>query len=36
MQEKIVETKVCKQCNSNYEITDVDMEFLDKLSPIIA
>jgi len=33
MQEKIIETKSCKQCNSNFEITDKDLEFYDKVSP---
>jgi hypothetical protein len=33
MQEKVIETKVCKQCNSNFEITDKDLEFYDKISP---
>jgi len=34
MKEKIIETKVCKQCNTNFEITDKDLEFYDKISPI--
>ncbi len=33
MQEKIVETKNCKHCNSSFEITDKDLEFYDKVSP---
>jgi hypothetical protein len=33
MQEKIVETKICKQCNSSFEITNKDLEFYDKISP---
>jgi len=33
MQEKIVQTKICKQCNSNFDITDKDLEFYDKFSP---
>ncbi len=32
-QEKIVQTKICKHCNSNFEITDKDIEFYDKISP---
>ncbi|MFK7780439.1 MAG: hypothetical protein QM490_04890 [Candidatus Gracilibacteria bacterium] len=32
--EKIVETKICKQCNSSFDITDKDLEFYDKVSPI--
>ena len=34
MQEKIVEIKKCWQCNSDFEITDKDLEFYDKISPI--
>ena len=33
MQEKIVETKNCKQCNISFEITDKDIEFYDNVSP---
>jgi hypothetical protein len=33
MQENIIETKICKQCNSSFEITDKDLEFYDKISP---
>ena len=33
MQEKIVETKICKQCSSKFNITDKDLEFYDKISP---
>jgi hypothetical protein len=33
MQEKIVQTKVCKQCNLSFNITDKDLEFYDKFSP---
>ncbi len=32
--EKIVETKNCKHCNSSFEITDKDLEFYEKLSPV--
>ena len=32
--EKIVEIKICKQCNSRFEITDKDLEFYEKVSPI--
>ncbi len=35
MEEKIVETKVCKQCQSSFDITDKDLEFYDKISPVI-
>ncbi|MFA5917622.1 MAG: hypothetical protein WC850_05315 [Candidatus Gracilibacteria bacterium] len=33
-QKKIVEIKVCKHCNSSFDITDKDLEFYDKISPI--
>ncbi len=29
-----VETKVCKHCNSSFEITDKDLEFYNKVSPV--
>jgi hypothetical protein len=35
-QEKIVETKTCKHCNSSFDITDKDLEFYKKVSPIFA
>ncbi len=35
MQEKIVETKNCKQCNIQFNITDKDLEFYRKISPKI-
>ena len=31
--ESIAETKVCKHCNSKFEITDKDLEFYEKVSP---
>jgi Zn ribbon nucleic-acid-binding protein len=31
--EKIIETKTCKHCNSSFEITDKDLEFYEKVSP---
>jgi hypothetical protein len=34
MQEKIVETKTCEQCSGKFAITDKDLEFYDKISPI--
>jgi hypothetical protein len=34
MQEKVLEIKICKQCNLNFDITDKDFEFYDKISPI--
>jgi len=33
MQEKIIEIKTCKQCNSSFKITDKDIEFYKKVSP---
>ena len=35
MQEKIIQTKICKQCNTSFDITDRDLEFYDKVSPKI-
>ncbi|MDD5770548.1 MAG: hypothetical protein PHE25_06260 [Candidatus Gracilibacteria bacterium] len=32
--EKIVETKICKHCNLSFEITDKDLEFYEKISPV--
>ncbi|MDD3793950.1 MAG: hypothetical protein PHI37_04000 [Candidatus Gracilibacteria bacterium] len=32
--EKIIEVKTCKHCNSSFEITDKDLEFYEKVSPI--
>ena len=32
--EKIVENKICKHCNISFEITDKDLEFYEKISPI--
>ncbi len=34
MQEKTIQTKNCKHCNSNFEITNKDMEFYNKVSPV--
>ncbi|MDD5770159.1 MAG: hypothetical protein PHE25_04260 [Candidatus Gracilibacteria bacterium] len=31
--EKIVEIKTCRHCNSSFEITDKDLEFYEKISP---
>ncbi|MDD3302343.1 MAG: hypothetical protein PHN31_02225 [Candidatus Gracilibacteria bacterium] len=31
--EKIVETKNCRQCQTTFEITDKDLEFYEKVSP---
>jgi len=32
--EKIVEIKQCKHCNVNFDITDKDLEFYEKVSPV--
>jgi len=32
--EMIIETKTCKHCFANFEITDKDVEFYEKISPI--
>jgi len=33
-EEKIVETKICKHCSCQFDITDKDLEFYEKVSPI--
>jgi hypothetical protein len=33
MQEKIIQTKICKKCKSSFDITDKDLELYDKISP---
>ncbi len=35
MVENTVETKTCKSCNLKFQITDKDLEFYDKVSPVI-
>ena len=35
MQEKVIELKQCKHCDTSFEITDKDLEFYSKVSPII-
>ncbi|HRI36436.1 MAG TPA: zinc-ribbon domain containing protein [bacterium] len=32
--ESVVETKSCKVCSANFVITDKDLEFYDKVSPV--
>jgi|GEM_PF-518541 len=32
--EKIVETKICKHCSTTFDITNKDLEFYEKISPI--
>jgi len=34
--EKIVETKSCQKCQTSFSITDKDLEFYDKVSPVFA
>ena len=34
IEEKIVETKSCHHCSTRFDITDKDMEFLEKISPV--
>jgi hypothetical protein len=35
VQENIAETKNCKVCNAGFEITSKDLEFYEKISPVI-
>ncbi|NUJ98067.1 hypothetical protein HGA92_04755 [Candidatus Gracilibacteria bacterium] len=32
--EKIVETRICKHCGASFDITDKDLEFYEKVSPV--
>ena len=32
--EKIIQTKACKHCDKSFDITDRDMEFYEKVSPV--
>jgi len=32
--EKIIVNKTCKNCEASFEITDKDLEFYEKISPI--
>ncbi len=34
--ETLVETKTCKHCGVDFPITDQDLEFYDKISPVFA
>jgi hypothetical protein len=34
--EKIVETKTCRHCGANFYITDKDLEFYEKVSPVFS
>ena len=33
--EQVIENKSCKQCQISFEITDRDLEFYEKVSPVI-
>jgi hypothetical protein len=33
-QEKVVESKTCRFCSTRFDITDKDLEFYDKISPV--
>jgi hypothetical protein len=32
--EKIIETKICKHCGVAFDITDKELEFYEKISPV--
>jgi len=32
--ESIVEEKTCRQCTTSFHVTDKDLEFYDKISPV--
>lgn len=34
--ENIIQSKICKHCQNPFTITDKDLEFYDKISPVIA
>ncbi len=34
MQEKVIESKKCKQCNISFNISNKDLEFYEKISPV--
>jgi|GEM_PF-1245715 len=34
--EKIMETKICKHCSNEFDITDKDLEFYEKVSPVFS
>ena len=36
MDEKVIETKKCKHCQSSFAITDKDIHFYDMMSPTFA
>ncbi len=34
--EKVIETKICKYCSNKFDITDKDLEFYEKVSPVFS
>ncbi len=32
--EKVIETKICRYCDASFDITDKDLEFYEKVSPV--
>jgi hypothetical protein len=34
MNEKIIETKTCRFCSTKFDITNKDLEFYEKVSPV--
>jgi hypothetical protein len=34
--EKIIETKTCRHCGTSFDITDKDLEFYEKVSPVFS
>lgn len=34
--EKLVETKICRHCSASFPITDKDLEFYSRISPVLA
>ncbi len=36
MSERVLETRICTHCSSSFDITDIDQDFLTRLSPAIA
>jgi hypothetical protein len=35
MEEKIIKTKKCIKCDSDFNIFETDIELMDKISPVI-
>ena len=34
--EHLIESRICKKCQTSFPITDIDQQFLDRLAPIVA